>query len=478
MTEFNTKQDLKPPVVAVLMDDDARWDETGLLPAAELTSALRVQVPVWEHTPNPGVEVYLEAFWDQTLIYTRTWRGDIPSIPEQDLFFEVPVDYLIHGVYALHYSVSNSDGNMNTSSNRVVTVDEVMPVLGDNNGQLQFDTVNVTAQYLSAHDGKLIGVMPAYLRGKAGDVVTWYWSESPIDIPDSDVVSTKTLERDEAGKATDLVFDGEMILARKDGKRYACYTLSDRAGNLSPHSQAVELLVAAQPVPRVLPPPKVDEASGSASSSTLDPVNATRGVTVRVPDDAVILPGETLCVQWAEPDSVGSYRTEKAEARVVTVPSTRIAQHFGDSIPVYYEVFESGVETPHRSARHTLNVLNVTGFPVVQCDKVSGGSLKLGSIADGGKASFTLQKWFLMGTDQFINIEVRGSDDADRPVVIQVLKEYRVPQVAQIIDVGNITKVDLQRFKIGREIEVRVRVSFDEKLSWQIFPSLQPKLES
>ncbi|MCQ9470064.1 DUF5011 domain-containing protein [Pseudomonas alliivorans] len=477
MTDFTTKQDLAPPLVKVLMDDDSRWDESGLLPAGLLSLPLSVEVPAWDHTPTPWVEIYLEAFWDDVRIYAQTWSGDIPSIPAHELIFEVSVDKLTHGVHTLHYTVSNSDGNTNTSLSQEVTVDMVPPLLGVNRGQLQFDTVDVTEQYLSEHDHKLIGAMPAYVGGKAGDVVTWYWNENPNTVFDSDVVTSMILQREEAGQPMDLVFDGDMILARKDGKRYAFYALSDRAGNLSPYSQAVELLVAAQPVPRVLPPPKVVEASGSSSASTLNPANATGGVTVRVPDDAVIRPGETLCVQWAEPDSVGAYRTEKSELRVVRVPSTRIAQHFGKSIPVYYDVFESGVDTPHSSARHTLSVLHVDGFPTVQCDKVSGGTLKLGDIASGGKASFTLQKWFLMWTDQFINIEVRGSDDEDQPVVIQVLKEYQVPQVAQTIDVGHITKVDLQRFKIGREIEVRVHVSFDEKLSWRQFPSLKPKLE-
>ncbi|WP_032610301.1 hypothetical protein [Pseudomonas syringae] len=478
MNDSATKKVLEPPLVNVLLDDDDRWDETGLLPADRLSSPLSVEVPPWEHTPTPGQNIYLEVFWDDVQTYTKTWNGDIPSIPARDLIFEVPVDNLTHGVHTLRYTVSNSDGNTNTSLDQEVTVDMVTPSLV-NHGQLQFDTVNVTDQYLSEHDHKLIGVMPAYIGGKAGDVVKWYWSKDPINFFDSDVVSTMTLERENAGKPMGLVFDEDMILARRDGKRYAFYTVSDRAGNSSQYSQPVELLVAVEPVPRVLPPPKVKEAEGSSSTSTLNPENAIGGATVLVPDDAVINPGEMLCVQWGDPDSVGAYRSEKTtEAKEFTVPNTYIAQHFGKSIPVYYDVFESGVDTPHSSTMHTLTVLKVTGFPTVQCDKVSGGLLKLGSIASGGRASFTIDQWFLMATDQFIDIEVIGADDAGKEVRVPVLEEYKVPKVAATIDVGHITKVDLQRFRIGAEIEVRVYVSFDEKASWQRFPSLQPKLES
>ncbi|MBC3954227.1 hypothetical protein [Pseudomonas triticifolii] len=479
MNDSTTKKVLEPPLVNVLMDDDDRWDETGLLPADRLSSPLSVEVPPWEHTPTPGQEIYLEVFWDNVQTYTKTWSSDIPSIPVRDLIFEVPVSKLIHGVHTLRYTVSNSDGNTNTSLDQEVTVDMVSPSLGANRGQLQFDTVNVTDRYLSEHDHKLIGVMPAYNGGKAGDVVKWYWSEDPINFFDSDVVSTMTLQRESAGKSMDLVFDEAMILERRDGKRYAFYTVFDRAGNPSQYSQPVELLVAAQPAPRVLPPPTVKEAEGSSSSSTLNPKNAMDGVTVQVPADAVIKPGEMLCVQWGEPDSVGAYRSEKiTEAKEFKVPNTYIAQHFGKSIPVYYDVFEIGVDTPHSSTSHTLTVLKVTGFPTVQCDKVSGGLLKLGSIASGGKASFTIDKWFLMATDQFIDIEVLGADDAGKEVKVPVLEAYKVPKVDATIDVGHITKVNLQRFRIGAEIEVRVYVSFDEMASWQRFPSLRPRLES
>lgn len=476
------QQVLPPPVVAALLPDDPQWDESNLLPASATLIPLPVNVPAWTHIPISGLKTVLRLYWEtgltRHLVGEREWDSDLyPVIPSDQLQFEVPVIHLVQGLHEAWYELTTPNGDTNVSDRQPVSIDLTSPVIGSFVRPLEFDTHTITEQYLFDHADQAVALVPSYTDFKPGDVIVWYWSDDQSQVLPGDEVGSRTLPRGES-QPLSLVFPGRMIVDRGDGERFAFYRLRDRAGNETSYSERVKLTINAQPVPRVLPPPKVDEASGSASSSTLNPVNATRGVTVRVPDEAVIRPGETLCVQWAEPDSVGSYRTEKAEARVVKVPSTRIAQHFGKSIPVYYEVFESGVDTPYRSARHTLNVLKVTGFPVVQCDKVSAGSLKLGNIADGGRASFTLEKWFLMGTDQFINIDVQGTDDVDRPVVIQVLKEYRVPQVAQIIDVGHITKVDLQRFKIGREIEVRVRVSFDEKLSWQIFPSLEPKLES
>lgn len=119
----------------------------------------------------------------------------------------------------------------------------------------------------------------------------------------------------------------------------------------------------------------------------------------------------------------------------------------------------------------------MTGFPVVQCDKVSGGRLSLQSIAEGDYARFTLDSWSFMGTDQFVSVEVHGVGSADNEsLVVSVLDEYPVPLVGDNIDAGRISKTDLTRFLIGTQLDVRVRVSFDQTLSWQPFPSLRPTL--
>lgn len=141
---------------------------------------------------------------------------------------------------------------------------------------------------------------------------------------------------------------------------------------------------------------------------------------------------------------------------------------------MYYEVFENSADPPYLSDRHTLTILGMTGFPVVQCDKVSGAILSLQDIPDGGYAQFTLDSWSFMGTDQFITIDVRGVSGAgDELLIVNVLDEYPVPRVADRIDAGVISKTDLKAFNIDTQLDVRVRVSFDQTLSWQSFPSLR-----
>lgn len=208
-------------------------------------------------------------------------------------------------------------------------------------------------------------------------------------------------------------------------------------------------------------------------------MSATNGAIVTIPAEADIRPGDLIAVQWAEPGSTGAYRTDQPEAAnplEFRIPAGRIPQHFGKTLPVYYEVTEPSVEEPHVSNSHTLTVSRISGFPVVQCDKVSGGRLALSSIAEGGRALFTLDSWSFMGTDQFVNLEVRGVNDAGQLLIVPVLSEHPVPSTDSTMSAGHINKVDLQRFKVGAQLDIRVRVSFDQKLSWQAFPSLTPTL--
>ncbi|WP_122388662.1 hypothetical protein [Pseudomonas syringae group genomosp. 3] len=470
-----------PPFIAYLLPDDPQWDEEGLLPVDDVFNPLPIQIPAWDYYNEPRYDVILTVYWDNTtLVYQKTWPGeDFPSLPLEDLLFDLPEYHLTAGIHSIRYEVTEYSGNSDWSVPQTVTIDLTAPMLAANQGQLRFDTSKITSGYLASHDDRVTATIESYRGGAPGDAVTWYWSRDPFAFSDDDIVSTRSLAAPEIGNSVTLVFNGDMVRARGDGVRYAFYRLTDRAGNASSYSLAFRLDVAAQPVPRVLPPPRIEGASGSASYSTLNPLSAINGAIVTIPAQADIRPGDVIAVQWAEPGSTGAYRTDQPEAAnplEFRIPASRIPQHFGKTIPVYYEVTEPSAVELHVSSRHNLTVSRVSGFPVVQCDKVSGGRLPLSSIADGGRAVFTLNSWLFMATDQFVNLEVRGVNNASQLVVVPVLSEYPVPSTGATISAGHISKADLQRFKVGTQLEIRVRVSFDQKLSWQSFPSLAPTL--
>ncbi|MBH2034338.1 MAG: hypothetical protein I8H93_25430 [Pseudomonadales bacterium] len=213
--------------------------------------------------------------------------------------------------------------------------------------------------------------------------------------------------------------------------------------------------------------------------SPLLPSNAIGGVTVTIPPEAVIYDGERVVVQWAQQGSAGEYRTETPitpGGREYKVPVEKVRYHVNRSLPVSYEVLEPGVDVPHPSQAYVLKVEVLSGMPTIQCDKVSGGKLSLQSIPNGGYANFTLGSWTLMSTDQFLTITVEGVGIDNKKLVIPVLTESLVPQVAPTIPAGRISKAALQGFKLNLALEVRVKVSFDNKQTWQTFPTLTPTL--
>ncbi|QQQ48739.1 hypothetical protein JJQ97_15295 [Pseudomonas syringae] len=465
---------LAPPMIAELLPD-VPGGEPNLLPSSAWLVPLRVDFPMWQNSgPSPGDPEYLRVYWNDMLLEEKVWTEPVQPV---DLFSMIAQQYLIEGQHRLRYSVETANQVQTESETLAFVIDKTAPVFADE-GALIFPAEIVsdglTAAWLDTHGDTLLAEVPAYFSPSAGDLITWYWSST---LTGSEHTGTLTLEASDIGSAIHITFDRQLILESGDGIRYASYRLKDRSGNAGPRALAVSLLVSAQPVPRVLPPPRVQKAAGSASASMLDPVDAAQGAMVSIPENAVILPGETVRVQWAEPGSVGSFLTEIADSRLFRVPPTQIAQHFGKSIPVYYEVFEKSADLPHLSDRHTLSIMGMTGFPVVQCDKVSGGRLRLNDIAEGGYARFTLDSWSFMGTDQFVSVEVHGVSSADNELlIVSVLDEYPVPLVGDKIDAGQISKTDLNRFLIGTQLDVRVRVSFDQTLSWQPFPSLRPTL--
>lgn len=463
---------------------DKAGGETNLLHRsawADPANPLRVQFKPWYNSPigeneTESVRVYLN---ETTLIGSRSW---ILPMDADDHYIEISADKLPPGEHRISFIMKNFQLVEAESFPYTVTIDKQAPVLSASS-RLTFPSAvlppnKLTARYLEQNGDKIEAGLPAYTTPRPWDRITWYWGSTPGDMAQGGVI-----ELDDKNFSAPVVItvQGDLIRALGDGRRYVWYVVHDRAGNESLPSQFVELEVAATPIPRTLPPIKVAGATGSSASGTLNPSNAINGATVVIPTDAVIYDGESVFVQWGEPGSPGAYRTStpvtpgSGEYRI---PVGKVSHHIAKTLLVRYEVVEPGVADPHISQTYTLRVEMFGGPPTIQCDRVSGGRLSLGSIPTGGFANFTLESWTWMGTDQFITVTVVGVDTNNQSLTIPVLTGSQVPEVAQRIPVGQISKTELQRFKLNLGIEIRCSVSFDGKQSYQSFPRLTPTLVS
>lgn len=460
--------------------------EENLLPKDAWLRPLCVEFGWWDDpSPLPGFSDIVQLIWDgdeANPVDEKPYEGSDPPTLPPDLWLQVPVIKLDEGIHSLRYRlIPWHDPTPRDSVTVNVTIDKTAPVLATAS-ELGFPTEvlppsnKLTARYLEQNNDQLKAALPAYTAPRPWDRITWYWGKSPASLEQGGVIE---LDDKNYSDPVVIIIAGELIRDRGNGWRYAWYQVHDRAGNESLRSEPVELDVDATPIPRTLPPSKITQATGGVSSGVLSPSNAINGVTVTIPPEAVIYDDEKVFVQWAEQGSEGGYRTDTpitAGGREYKIPSDKIHYHVNRSLPVSYEVFEPGVVDPHTSRPYTLTVEGLSGMPTIQCDKVSGDKLSLTNIPARGFANFTLASWTFMSTAQYLTITVEGLDTNSQKLVIPVLTQSPVPEVAQVISVGRISKADLQRFRLNVGFEVRVEVSFDNKQTWQSFPMLTPTL--
>lgn len=463
---------------------DKPGGETNLLHRdawADPANPLRVEFKPWYDTPpsRPGserVDVFLGND-ESHIIATKTWT--LPMSPA-DHYIEITADRLPQGEHQISFIMTNWLDVAARSFPYTVTVDKQAPVLNASS-QLTFPEAvlppnKLTARYLEQNDDKVEAGLRAYTTPRPWDLIRWFWGSTPGN---QEQGGTVVLDDKNFSAPITLTIPGQLIRDRRDGFHYVWYQVEDRGGNVSLRSEPVELDVAATPIPRTLPPIRVTGATGGSASGTLNPSNAINGATVVIPPEAVIYDGEPVAVQWGEAGTPGAYRTGTPIApgsREYRIPVDKVSHHLAKTLPVRYEVVEPGVVEPHNSQAYTLRVEMLGGPPTIQCDRVSGGRLSLASIPAGGFANFTLERWTWMGTDQFITVTVVGVDINNQSLTIPVLTGSQVPEVAQRISVGQISKTNLQRYKLNLGIEIRCSVSFDGKQSYQAFPRLAPTL--
>lgn len=463
----------RPPIVEDLLPDLPDGSgEKNLLRASAAQADLKVIFPMWVNSdPAQGRET-LWLFWDTQEVGKKYW--DVPVTPDT-LFLMVPRSHLGDGEHVIQYAVKIYNGSPALSSEPLtITIDTQAPVLNVGNERLSFPpeiiTNGVTAQYLEDHGDNVEAVIPDYDAIKPGDVLTWYWDQS---VGSREEAGSHTLTQLDMGKPLTATFDGDMIVRRGDGDRYAYYQIRDRAGNQSLHALPVTLAVSVAPTPRDYEWPDIERASGSGERVTLMPEVADSGATVIVPDFP-LNPGEVIWVQWAELGQFGAYRTATptpAGSRRYLIPRDYVAPHIDTRITVRYDVVEAS-SNPHPSQVRQLQIyaLDKNTLPALSCEGVMGGNLRLQDIPLSG-AKLKMARWPLIATSQRVKIVVTGVDNAGNAIEHVAVASHPVTTdelTAGIGSTGNITanRDFMSRLKHNTPFTMLVYVSFDEGVTW------------
>ncbi|MGV6394206.1 hypothetical protein ACTUVN_003762 [Pseudomonas caspiana] len=275
------------------------------------------------------------------------------------------------------------------------------------------------------------------------------------------------------GKPLTATFDGDMIVRRGDGDRYAYYQIRDRAGNHSLHALPVTLAVSVAPIPRDYEWPDIERASGSGERVTLVPEVADSGATVIVPDFP-LNPGEVIWVQWAELGQFGAYRTATptpAGSRRYLIPRDYVAPHIDARITVRYDVVDASSNShPSQVRQLQIYALDKNTLPALSCEGVTGGTLSLQAIPLSG-AKLKMARWPLIATSQRVKIVVTGVDNAGYKIEHVAVASHPVTTNELTVGIGSTGNITanrdfMSRLKHNTPFTMLVYVSFDEGVTW------------
>lgn len=472
----------KPEVDGVL--PDVPGGQMGLLPVALTGDDLKVwfTIPTYSDPTAKQEKYELFADDDTDAIDTRYWNT---PISDSDRYLTLSRNWLRNndGAHRIYYKTTIYNDAEDYSFDLLITLDTAAPVLATdskpNFPSAVLPPQKLSARYLEQNGDQVEAGLPAYMTPGAWDRIEWFWGSGPGDLNPGGAVE---LDDQNFTKPLVIMISGQLIRDRGDGRRFAQYRVTDRAGNVSTYSAHVELDVDATPIPRTLPWPSIEDAAGTGEQQTFDPLNGTSGAVMVIPTTAVIYPDDEVGVQWADPESLGAHRSLvpiTPGGRRYQIPMRSIAAFMGQSLPVYYFVIETGGgELASEKRQLKVGTLPVNRFPTVQCQGLSGGNLSYANIPATG-AALTLGTWSLMTIDQHIKFRMTGVAQSG------VEAHYDVPpravttaELSGGIRGVTVPKAFFNTLQRNRALTGKVYVSFDGGKTWPLlvapnFPLLQ-----
>lgn len=446
------------------------------------SNPLRLEFKPWYDSPPPEGEEIVGVFLDDdegNIIATRTW-----ALPMQadDYYIEISADRLPPGLHTLSFIMTNYAGVAARSFPYTVTIDKTPPVLAGTS-ELVFPSevrppYAITAAYLAdpVNQDQVLATLPDYNEKKVGDVITWYWEQSPGG---REAADTTTLQQGDIGQPLALPFSGDLLRRSANGVRYASYRVRDRAGNESVLSSDVQLTVNIRPpTPRKFP--TVKEATSTPNGTgVLNPFRGAAGLTVVV-EAAEIDPGETLTVDFVSLGGAGNAGSvtglvpNTPGGLEFAIPASVVAANIpvkrdGRKVEVCYWV-DQGTQS---SATYTLSI---NGLLADQLGQITCHQAQIGSPATLSKsavpargADLEIGAWLYQASGQLMNVWVMAAEM--RTDLLEA-----VPLIANGKFTTSLPKDYVNQRPLNSTFTVYASVSFDQGHSYHSFSSLPLKV--
>lgn len=461
--------DLLAPIAPAALPD-IPGGEPNLMPIRALVNPVRIEFSLWAHSvPTPTEPESVEIYCNGTKVGEKGWTQ---TLPESERFVDIPSSHFTEGVLLFHYVGHVYNQSELRSEQLTLTVDKTTPGLGGSNGRLQFPELgdnDLTEYFLLTHDDRLQALVPDYVGAAPGDVIIHYWDSKLFE---NNEAGRWLLTQEDIGKPLQFSYPGDLIRERGDGVRYAQYVIEDRAGNASQVAMPLDLKVAAQPAPRVLPALETPSL-GTQPSVALQLLQFNAALEVSIPQAAVINPGEVLEVLWSEEGGFGNWLEPGGDwERDFTVPMRNVVAMSGKVAKLYYRVLSLG--TTVDSAVREVRVMPVPtqNMPTPQVNGRTGGDLVVSALTSD--AVVTLARWKHIGVDQRISIQAVGvsSHQPNHPVLTN--HKLTVSDVdSGIGSNGNVTipLSYLRQLAANQPMDIIASVSYDDGATWPVVPN-------
>lgn len=281
------------PEALKLLSDEAAYT----IPLALQNQPLMVTIEqVWPvNFANIPMTTLVQYLWQGIEVH----RHEIIGPYDPDIVFPLvqalPASVLsTGGIRQLTYRVSAPLLTTTDSFRTMVNVDKTAPNNGNQGPALIFDpeviSGGVTDDYLVAHNGVDAEVV-RWPDIRLEDIIEFFWGEFP------NIRSAGTLSIGPAhiaGAPIEIHFDETFIRDSGEGRVFASYQLTDRAGNIGPFSAVIELDVNLQVLPD-LPRPEVPLAE---LDGLIDLDDARTGVVIEIPQIFGAQENDRLVIFW------------------------------------------------------------------------------------------------------------------------------------------------------------------------------------
>lgn len=410
----------------------------------------------------------------QPLTLNKTLTAEEPGQPLQWAVEPTELLIIMDGYALMSYSIEYADPTLPT-----VSAEQTLTIIAPASALLPALTIKeLPADWLDPEDWPdgVILVITVYPGIQVGDDVVLYVSGGLTPV-------VKTLRVDPSTIASGVLqFNLEYVwLSDNQGRTVELIYQYARVGSAGT-SQPFELTLHRR---QALPPPEVlgaqpeDSEPGEFKGYILAS-NATSGVTIDVPGEVDLGPGDTLKMHWEGHPGTGSHIGDPivGNPKSFRIPAAAVPANMGKRVNVYYTLTPSG-ETANKSIPYDLAVKPIDdNWPVIQAvnPRATNGRLPLNQVPLEG-ARFELDSWTFMAEGQRVKIEAVGllADGQLERVGVRVGDDERVTEHEYYEGMLTVF-VPLQflsRLKLDDEnLAITVETSFDGGLNYLSFPGV------